>query len=452
MTRKTALAAALVLIIAMLAPRAAAFNYDVGFWLARSSRSYELVASAAAIKAINSAMAANPSTGVTDLLTFPLDVDGPKMIEGMRAPDLPQELFMSDGSVAPQGLVSQALSKFRPDSVPGWYKPRYAVAITVADLRQVPLSERLYSRKTGGSDLLAAGRMLPAEPCVILAQTTDGAWFYVQTTNRRAWVASIRLAVAYTREHWLSYVRPDRFLTVTSHAIRLDETPAASAAQARPMELPMGTKLPLMPQQAVPRIVDGRASADCFTVLIPQRKPDGKLQVVPALIPKTADVFEGHLPLTGENIVRLAMKQVGSAALSASASSKDAYAAVAELFRCFGLQMPSTEQGYKAAPFKSTALKGESADNILLVARKALPGSILFGPGGPMVFFGQYGDDLYAAAVLGRVRMPSEQSGSYQLEDVSYNGVGLVAMKNVYTDDGNNFFNGLWTIMEPYAR
>lgn len=443
-------AVVLAVILGLAIAPARAFNYDIGFWLSRSSRSYDLLAPKAGIDSANAAMAKIPDTGIVDLLSYPEEVDGFKLADSVTEVQLPKDLYLADATPAPAGLISQLQAKFRPGDNEPWYKVRYGVSVTTADLRTLPAADRLYASKSAGADLLQAGRMLPAEPCVILAETKDKAWLYVQTAGAHGWVASLKIAVAFTREHWLSYVATGEFAVVTAPSLRMEKDDAAPALET--LELPMGTKVPLMPPANVPAVVRGRASADSLAVLLPVRRADGKLQVVPALVPRTADIAVGYLPLTGENVIKQAMKLVGTRYGHMGASGRDPYVMVSDIFRCFGLELPMSLAGWEAAPLRCLSLKDESSDIKLLAMRKSVPGAILLGDQGPYVFLGQYGDDAYAIAALPVVKVQPKSDLSYALEPLPYNGIGLISLKSIYSESGNDLFSGLRAMIEPALR
>ncbi len=441
---------ALSALLAFIALTAAAFNYDLGFWLSRSSRSYDLMSGQLGIFSLNATLAQLPATGIADLAAVPEDVDGYVLVDSMKKAYPQADLFLADGSKAPAGALSQLEAKFGANDVKPWSKAMYGIAVETADLRLYPASDRLYSAAAGGFDVLQAGRMLPAEPCVILAETPDRAWFYVQTARARGWTPALKIAVAFTKEHWHSYIDNEDFLIVGAESLVLSAD--ADIPSLSGLVLPMGTKLPLMPEGSLPSSVRGRASQDSYVVLMPVRRLDGRLQVVEALVPKVADVFKGYPGMSGENILKLAMKLVGSRYGHKGSAGRDSYAMVSDIFRCFGLELPMNLDGYSAGAFKSVSLKGESSDQKLLVLRKAVPGSILLGDSGPMVFLGQYGDDVYAIAALSKVRVSSESNTAFALQPLDFNSVGLVGLRNVYTDTGNDLFTELRSVIEPVGK
>ncbi|HOG52801.1 MAG TPA: hypothetical protein PLT03_02905 [Bacillota bacterium] len=58
-------------LLALTALPGAAFNYDLSFWLSRSSRSYDIISGQLGISSLNAALAQLPATGIVDLDAMP---------------------------------------------------------------------------------------------------------------------------------------------------------------------------------------------------------------------------------------------------------------------------------------------------------------------------------------------------------------------------------------------
>ncbi len=446
---RTAAALFAAFLIAASAMSASAFNYDVGFWLARSSRSYELLADGAELSQISVLTTKDARTGLIDLVAYPSKVNASDMIEYLKLPELQKELFLPDGSAAPSGAITQIAARIRPagTDAAAYYDVRYGVAVQRTDLRLLPASDRLMTKKAGGTDALQAGRLLPAEPVIVLYETIDKAWLLVQTARQRAWVPAQNIAFAFTKEHWMNFAGPKDFLTVLAPSLYVEQDPALPGISG--MELPMGTRLPLVPDLSVPAEVMSRASADSYVTLLPARRTDGRLNVTTVLIPRTADVFRGLLPVTGESVLKQAMKLVGGRYGHKGYMGRDAFIMVSDIFRCMGLEMPLTQEGYDAMPFSFQQLKGLSSDVAMVNLRKAAPGSVIMLENGPAIYLGQYGEDIFAIAALSTVRVAPKSSNEFSLVESSINGITLINLKGIFAASGNNYFVEARYFAEP---
>ncbi len=146
------------------------------------------------------------------------------------------------------------------------------------------------------------------------------------------------------------------------------------------------------------------------------------------------------------------MKLVGTKYGYKGSSGRDPYLLLSDVFRCMGLEMPLTSTGYDSLPFASLSIKGTAADLKLLAFRKAVPGSIIMLDNGPSIYLGQYGEDVYTIAALAEVRMPSKAKNSFELVNIPFNGVSLIALKSVYSETGNDYFTEARFLMEPILK
>ena len=75
----------------------------------------------------------------------------------------------------------------------------------------------------------------------------------------------------------------------------------------------MGTALELVPELEADQLVGNRSPFHNHVAYLPVRNSDGSYTKEMALIPETAKVSEGYLPLTKENIAMVALGNLGDA-------------------------------------------------------------------------------------------------------------------------------------------
>src|SRR3546814_19235257 len=73
----------------------------------------------------------------------------------------------------------------------------------------------------------------------------------------------------------------------------------------------MGIRIPVLRDWPGNKPVNGQAAYTSHVVELPVRNDDGSLRIVPALLPRTADVSADYLPLTHANLIRQAFKFLG---------------------------------------------------------------------------------------------------------------------------------------------
>src|SRR3546814_5401804 len=105
------------------------------------------------------------------------------------------------------------------------------------------------------------------------------------------------------------YARKVPYLVVTGAKVRTTFTPDLPAVSD--LQLDMGIRIPVLRDWPGNKPVNGQAAYTSHVVELPVRNDDGSLRIVPALLPRTADVSADYLPLTHANLIRPAFKFLG---------------------------------------------------------------------------------------------------------------------------------------------
>src|SRR3546814_9927456 len=92
------------------------------------------------------------------------------------------------------------------------------------------------------------------------------------------------------------YARKVPYLVVTGAKVRTTFTPDLPAVSD--LQLDMGIRIPVLRDWPGNKPVNGQAAYTSHVVELPVRNDDGSLRIVPALLPRTADVSADYLPLT----------------------------------------------------------------------------------------------------------------------------------------------------------
>src|SRR5690606_8511268 len=105
------------------------------------------------------------------------------------------------------------------------------------------------------------------------------------------------------------------------------------------LQLDMGIRLPVLKEWPGTKPVNGQAAYTSHVVELPVRNDDGSLAIVPALVPRIADVSADYLPLTRANVIRQAFKFLGERyGWGHSYDTRDCSGFVSEVYRSFGVQ------------------------------------------------------------------------------------------------------------------
>src|SRR3546814_9127706 len=92
------------------------------------------------------------------------------------------------------------------------------------------------------------------------------------------------------------------YLVVTGAKVRTTFPPDLPAVSD--LQLDMGIRIPVLRDWPGNKPVNGQAAYTSHVVELPVRNDDGSLRIVPALLPRTADVSADYLPLTRSTLIR----------------------------------------------------------------------------------------------------------------------------------------------------
>jgi cell wall-associated NlpC family hydrolase len=137
--------------------------------------------------------------------------------------------------------------------------------------------------------------------------------------------------------------------------------------------------------------VNGQHPYASHVVDLPVRNADGGLALVPALIPRSADVSDDYLPLTPANLVRQAFKFLGERyGWGHSYDARDCSGFVSEIYRSFGILLPRNTRDQAVSPVldRIAFLADDSRDKRMAAVRDLQPGDLVYIPGHVMVNIG----------------------------------------------------------------
>ncbi|MFT3754853.1 MAG: SH3 domain-containing protein [Pseudoxanthomonas sp.] len=360
------------------------------YWLARLPQADAVILSREAIAAQNAKLFATDPT-MHDLSKLPALLPGTQVREWIEAlrPSFDKPLFDERGQpleLAP--LASNVEAGLNLVAVGKKVTPRYALAVQRADLRAVPDRRRVF-RDADDHDIdrWQESALLPGTPVAIVQESGDGQWAFVVSPNYTAWVEKQYLAEG-TRDAVLGYGRQRPSIVVTGANVRTVFTPEEPRVSS--LQLDMGLKLPLL-DWPLREAVNGQDAYAAHVVELPARDADGKLQLVPALVPRSADVADDYLPLTQANLLRQAFKFLGERyGWGHSYGTRDCSGFVSEIYRSFGVQLPRNTSAQAVSPALNRIAvdRDEKRDQRLALMQATHPGDLIYIPGHVMMVIG----------------------------------------------------------------
>lgn len=416
-----------------------------GYWIARAQSPATLVLDETAIAAQNARLAAQDTT-VLDLSTLPETLDGSDVRARITAISVPpqRELFDIHGASVPATRIDALADALALDAIAPKVPLRFGLVTRRADLRTFPTAQRVFSRP-GDTDIdrFQESALFPGAPVAVLHESRDGAWWFVASRLYSAWIQAKHIALG-TRSEVFDYATRTPHLIVTGAQARTVFTP--EAPQLSDLVLDMGVRLPLIADWPASQPVNGQFAYASHIVAMPVRGGDGRLDVAPALVPRSADVRGDYLPLTRANLLTQAFKFLGERyGWGHSYGTRDCSGFVSEVYRSFGVELPrnSRDQGLTTAFDRIAFTEADDHAARVAVLRTLDVGDLVYIPGHVMMVIGQEDDEVWLIHDTTGMRY---RDADGTLVPVRLNQVAVTPLLALVTDSGTPYVDLIYSI------
>ena len=401
-------------------------NYDklvsADFWCQKNPQGNQVILDAQGVQAFNEKVR-HASSSVPDLLNYPASISGSDLkAKIMNYTILEDELYLHGNKVS-ENYKKILRSQTNANSIPAKVVPRYGVIVRRSSLRNLPTGEGLfYYAGDTDFDALQETELDPGEPVVVLHQSANKFFYYIQSLNYSGWISTFNIALTDAKT-WRQFADPEEFLVVTDSNLTLKIGSEQVVYQ-------QGSKLPLL------------RSSEVYQVLTPMRKKDGTLMTEKLFIKKdNIAVHEGYLPYTSNNIIRSAFKFYGMPyGWGGMKKSVDCSSLLFNAYRTVGITLPRNADEQETTAGVIHSLDGQTDGQKLAVINQLMPGSGLYMDGHCLMYLGNINNEPYGLHAL----------GSY----VNLKGERVVTMKVVVSDltlrrgTGESFLESLTSAVE----
>ncbi len=420
---------------------------DADYWIAKLPDAERVVLDADAIATRNAALTAlDPS--VHDLAALPAALDRAAVrarIETLSAPPS-RTLYADDGRALAAGELAALQAALALDAIPAQTPVRYALVLRRAPLRSFPTLQRVFS-KPGDFDIdrFQESALFPGTPVAVLHASRDGRWRFVIAPNYAAWIQADAIAEG-SRDQVLGHAAKQPRLVVTGSHVRSAFDPSRPALSQ--LALDMGTQLPLLADWPRDAPVSGQVAYAAWVVQLPTRDVTGRLQLVPALVPRGSDARVGDLPLSRANLLRQAFKLLGERyGWGHDYAGRDCSGFVADVFATFGVRMPrNTGDQARSPAFAHQAFDASASRAARLSAVAALQvGDLVYIPGHVLMVIGREADGPW---VIHDVNGVSVREGG-ALRRISLNGVSVTPLLPLQFDADHDYVDRMTSIVRP---
>ena len=356
-----------------------------GFWIARHPAPDQLILNQDEITQFNRSI--QDQLKLTKDITQFTSTNGKQLkaeLEKTWKDIVAKNYYGGDGHEPKVSFYQEVKMKMNLQAIEEKIVPSFGMIVHYANQRFFP-TDRILTSEANDIDFdeLQNSTLDVATPVVILHQSTDGLWCYVQSSQSFGWVKKENIAIG-TLEEIKNFISSPEFVIATAPKadIFLNDQRIQHYDYVR-----MGVKLPLLEKDNVK-----------VQVQIPLRQDDGSLMIKTGYM-NLEDVHEGYLPYTPRNIIKQAFLLLNAPyGWGGMYGEQDCSAFLQEIFGTVGILLPrdskdQAQVGYPLASFDKT----DKEEKRLAALKNAVGGiTILPLKGHIMLFLGMLDDRPFA--------------------------------------------------------
>lgn len=360
------------------------------YWISRQAHAERPRLTRAEIAEQNARMQAT-DTHVNGLEALPAqlrDADVRAWLVPLSSPPT-RALYDAQGQVLTADQVNRVVANANLAAIPAQAPARYGLVVQRADLRTFPTRQRVFSSPDDTDiDRFQESALFPGTPVVIAHTSADGDWYFVVSPLYAAWIEK-RFVGEGSRDTVFGYGKGDAALVVTGATVRTVHNPEEPGLSA--LQLDMGVRVPLLADWPADKPVNGQHPYTSHVIQLPVRRANGSLELLPALLPRSADVARDYLPYTPANLLRQSFKFLGERyGWGHRYDSRDCSGFVSEVYRSMGIVLPRNTSAQAVSPALDRIGfdAGDRHEKRLAVLQTLQVGDLVYIPGHVMMVIG----------------------------------------------------------------
>lgn len=393
------------------------------YWIDQQSAPQQTQLDQAAIQAQNARLFANdPSLFDLEKMSGPLTQAQVRTWIAARSRIPDRALYDEQGANVSAATQEALRGSLQLDAIPSQVTPRFGLVVHHADLRTFPTRLRVFTTADDTDiDRFQESALFPGTPVRIVHKSADSQWWFVVSPTYAAWIEKRHVAEGSATEVF-AYGRKAPFLVVTGATVRTTFTP--ELPEVSDLQLDMGVRVPLLGDWPTDQQVNGQHPYTSYVIQLPVRDAQGRLRLVPALLPRTADVAHDYLPLTQANVIGQAFKFLGERyGWGHSYNTRDCSGLVSEIYRSMGVTLPRNTSDQARSPVLQRVSfdKDEGPERRRAAVDTLQVGDLVYIPGHVLMMIGRVNGapymihDINGGSYLG----PDGQMHSLHLNAVS---------------------------------
>lgn len=422
-----------------------------GYWTAMQKEPDTVLLTKEEISAQNELNIAARGTNMFDLKTQPETFDGVAQRDALATSgkaDADYYLgwtYNSKGEKVDQAFYDEMIQNMQDPDALQEQPMEYAIAVNRTTLHSFPSDEQILDDPADPDfDYQHLTAVRVNEPLVILGHSADGKYCLARSVCCPGWVPVEDIAICKDKEEWLQAwdFDPEDSLVVWG-----SYTTAASnyAPEMSRRLLTQGTILERAELEDRNTLVNNRGAYNNYVVYLPVRNEDGSYEKKLCLIAESAQVSEGYLPLTVENISRVALSHLGDMyGWGGMLLVDDCSGYIRNVYKCFGLELARNTNWQSSMPVFYMSIDGFSAEKKIAVIRKLPLGATLFFNGHEMMYLGCVNDNLYVVSASSSIMNPDVEGKRQRSRGV------IINTLNIKRANGNTWLQDLSGVNVPY--
>ena len=395
-------------------PNVTAEMSDPSYWASLRDDAQDVILTSEEIEEFNQDTALVSGTMIMDLTSADEQFDGQARNEAIKtSATADAEYYFGwtygiDGKKADWSYYEKMIDNCRDPKATSKMNVRYGVAVARTTLQVFPSENPIWDDpKDPDFNYQHLSAVCVNDPLLLYTTSKDGKYYLARSRDCSGWISVEDVAVCADKDEWLSAwnLPSEQLLVIYGSKVYTDTSNFAPEISRR--MLTQGTALELVSDLEPDQLVNNRSPYHNYVVYLPVRLEDGSYEKRMALIPESAEVSIGFLPLTQENLAMVTLQTVGDVyGWGGMMDSEDCSGMVRTIYACFGLRIGRNGNWQWEMNLEKVDMAYMSLEEKCLILDKLPIGAALCFPGHEMVYLGKVDGKYYVVSSVSSVMSP----------------------------------------------
>lgn len=387
---------------------------DAAYWAGLRDDAQDVILTPEEIEAFNQDTCIASGTMVMDLKTASETFDGKARNEAVKTSSTADAEYYfgwtygADGEKAEwsyyQKMIDNCYDRRAKTNMP----VRYGIAVERTTLQVFPSDDPIWDDPNDPDfNYQYLSAVCVNDPLLIYTTSKDGKYYLARSRDCSGWIPAEDVALCADKEEWLSAwdLPSEKLLVVYGSKIYTDASNSAPETAKR--MLTQGTALELVTSLEPDQLVNNRSPYHNYVVYLPVRLEDGSYEKRMALLPETAEVSIGYLPLTQENIAMVALQTLGDTyGWGGMLDAEDCSGMIRTIYACFGLHIGRNGNWQWNMNMEKIDMTYMSVEEKCLILDELPIGAALCFTGHEMLYLGKVDGKYYVISTVSSIMSP----------------------------------------------